>query len=89
MDVVVLNRWVTETNDTSCVSNSSTSFAKSANEQRRRSTLWTTINYGDTGPPDLTEVARQTPYIERLIGTLRRDCLDHVLSLANGICGGC
>ena len=30
MDVVVLNCWVTETNHTSCVSNSSTSFAKSA-----------------------------------------------------------
>ena len=63
MDVVVLNRWVTETNDTSCVSNSSTSFAKSANERRRRSTLWTTINYGDTGPPDLTEVALADPLI--------------------------
>jgi hypothetical protein len=34
---------------------------------------------GIRGPPDLTEVAWQNPYIERLIGTLRRDCLDHVL----------
>jgi hypothetical protein len=35
--------------------------------------------YGDTGPPELTEVALAEPYVERLIGTLRRDCLDHVL----------
>src|SRR4030088_1144519 len=32
MEVVVLNCWVTETNDTPCASNSSTSLAKSAND---------------------------------------------------------
>src|SRR5207249_6524005 len=35
MDVVVLNCWVTDTKDTLCWSNSSTSFAKSANERVR------------------------------------------------------
>jgi hypothetical protein len=29
--------------------------------------------------PDLTEIAWQNPYAERLIGTPRRDCLDYVL----------
>src|SRR2546429_7595282 len=36
IEVVVLNCWVTETNDTPCRSNSSTSLAKSANERVRR-----------------------------------------------------
>jgi hypothetical protein len=35
--------------------------------------------YGDTRPTDLTAVALADPYVERLIGTLRRDCLDHIL----------
>jgi len=39
IEVVVLNCWVTETKDTLCLSKSSTSFAKSANERVRRSTL--------------------------------------------------
>ena len=39
IDVVVLNCWVTDTKDTVCWSNSSTSLAKSANERVRRSTL--------------------------------------------------
>ena len=39
IEVVVLNCWVTETNDTLCWSNSSTSLAKSASERVRRSTL--------------------------------------------------
>src|SRR5215831_1455685 len=39
MDVVVLNCWVTDTKDTLCWSNSSTSLAKSANERVRRSTF--------------------------------------------------
>ena len=39
IDVVVLNCWVTETNDTPCASNNSTSLAKSASERVRRSTL--------------------------------------------------
>jgi hypothetical protein len=39
IEVVVLNCWVTETNDTLCWSNSSTSLAKSANERVSRSTL--------------------------------------------------
>src|SRR5258706_13490234 len=38
-EVVVLNCWVTETNDTPWESNSSTSLAKSANDRVRRSTL--------------------------------------------------
>ena len=39
IEVVVLNCWVTETNDTACWSNGSTSLAKSANDRVRRSTL--------------------------------------------------
>src|SRR6516165_10195028 len=39
MEVVVLNCWVTETNDTPWPSNSSTSLAKSASDLVRRSTL--------------------------------------------------
>ena len=39
IEVVVLNCCVTETNDTLCRSNNSTSLAKSANERVRRSTL--------------------------------------------------
>jgi hypothetical protein len=37
IEVVVLNCWVTETNDTPCASNSSTSLAKSASDRVRRS----------------------------------------------------
>jgi hypothetical protein len=33
IEVVVLNCWVTETNDTSCASKSSTSLAKSASDR--------------------------------------------------------
>src|ERR1700747_2727595 len=36
IEVVVLNCWVTETKDTLCLSNSSTSLAKSANERGGR-----------------------------------------------------
>ena len=39
MDVVVLNCWVTETNETPAASKISTILAKSANERVRRSTL--------------------------------------------------
>src|SRR5260221_198462 len=39
IEVVVLNCWVTDTKDTWCRSNSSTSFAKSASDRVRRSTL--------------------------------------------------
>src|SRR5712691_8330374 len=39
IEVVVLNCWVTDTNDTPWPSNSSTSLAKSASERVRRSTL--------------------------------------------------
>ena len=39
IEVVVLNCWVTETNDTPCWSNNSTSLAKSASERVSRSTL--------------------------------------------------
>ena len=39
IEVVVLNCWVTETNDTPWASNSSTSLAKSANDRVSRSTL--------------------------------------------------
>ena len=39
IEVVVLNCWVTDTNDTPWASNSSTSLAKSAKERVRRSTL--------------------------------------------------
>ena len=39
IEVVVLNCWVTETKETSCWSNNSTSLAKSASERVRRSTL--------------------------------------------------
>src|SRR5258707_14770940 len=37
IEVVVLNCWVTETNDTPCASNSSTNWAKSASDLVRRS----------------------------------------------------
>lgn len=30
----------------------------------------------------------QNAYVERLIGSIRRECLDHVIVL-NVICGGC
>ncbi len=39
MEVVVLNCWVTDTNETPWASNSSTSLAKSASDLVRRSTL--------------------------------------------------
>src|SRR5262245_47979449 len=39
IEVVVLNCWVTDTNDTSWASNSSISLAKSTSERVRRSTL--------------------------------------------------
>jgi hypothetical protein len=39
MLLVVLKDWVTETNETECWSNSSTSLAKSASERVSRSTL--------------------------------------------------
>ena len=39
MLVVVLKDWVTETKETPCSSNSSTSLAKSASERVSRSTL--------------------------------------------------
>src|SRR5271169_5664642 len=43
MEVVVLNCWVTETNETPWASNSSTSLAKSARDLVSRSTLYTTM----------------------------------------------
>src|SRR6266446_7396571 len=39
IEVVVLNCWVTDTKDTLCRSNNSTSLAKSASDRVRRSTL--------------------------------------------------
>ncbi|SMG63652.1 conserved hypothetical protein [methanotrophic bacterial endosymbiont of Bathymodiolus sp.] len=39
MELVVLNCWVTETNETLCLSNKSTICAKSPNERLNRSTL--------------------------------------------------
>src|SRR5258705_8946882 len=39
IEVVVLNCWVTETNETPWASNSSTNLAKSASDRVRRSTL--------------------------------------------------
>src|ERR1700751_5186343 len=48
IEVVVLNCWVTDTKDTPCSSNSSTSLAKSANERVRRSTLYTTMIFTTT-----------------------------------------
>src|SRR5262249_33582887 len=39
IDVIVLNCWVTETNDPPCAPNNSTSLAKSASDRVRRSTL--------------------------------------------------
>src|SRR5712672_4332589 len=39
IEVVVLNCWVTETNETPCESKSSTSLAKSASDLVKRSTL--------------------------------------------------
>jgi transposase InsO family protein len=33
----------------------------------------------DTRPPNVTEIALADAYVKRLIGTLRRECLDHVL----------
>ena len=43
MLVVVLNAWVTDTNETPCPSNSSTNLAKSDRARVSRSTLYTTI----------------------------------------------
>ena len=31
----------------------------------------------------------QNPYAERLIGSIRRECLDHVIVLGDGICSEC
>jgi hypothetical protein len=42
MDVVVLNCWVTATNEIDLASKASTSLAKSASERVRRSILYTT-----------------------------------------------
>src|ERR1700739_4529136 len=50
VEVVVLNCWVTETKDTLCLSNSSTSLAKSATERVRRSTLQNDDHVDLAGP---------------------------------------
>jgi hypothetical protein len=42
MLVVVLNAWVTDTNDTPCASKTSTILAKSVSDRVNRSTLYTT-----------------------------------------------
>src|SRR3989442_14556461 len=47
IEVVVLNCWVTDTKDTLCRSNSSTSLAKSASDRVRRSTL---VDHDDVDP---------------------------------------
>ena len=39
IELVVLNCWVTETNETLCLSNTSTILAKSMSDRLRRSTL--------------------------------------------------
>jgi hypothetical protein len=43
IELVVLNCWVTETNEAPCASKISTSRAKSASERVSRSTLYTTM----------------------------------------------
>jgi hypothetical protein len=48
---VVLNCWVTETNDTPCASNSSTSLAKSASDRVRLKGAIFTPQGAWTGPP--------------------------------------
>ena len=31
----------------------------------------------------------QNPYVERLIGSIRRECWDHIVVLHSDICGDC
>jgi hypothetical protein len=48
-------------------------------DQRRPPPMLAASHDGDSGSPDIPEVALAD---ERLIGTLRRDCLDHVVMLS-------
>src|SRR5229473_986476 len=56
IELVVLNCWVTETNDTAWASNSSTSLAKSARERVSRSDLVDHDNVDFPGPDILQEL---------------------------------
>src|SRR4029453_2249872 len=65
IEVVVLNCWVTETNDTPWASNSSISLAKSASERVRRSTLYHDL---DLAGPDVGEQTLQSRPVKRSAG---------------------
>jgi hypothetical protein len=82
MLIVVLNAWVTETNDTRCPSRSSTSLAKSASDRVSRSTLETSAN---NIAMKLAAIRSGGIWMRRYIITIRRMTSGELLKYRNGL----